>query len=274
VEHSSAQSTAEDLEDPRGRLRSYTARTQTPLDLLALATLWIVVVPPGDFGSADHASTIALAVRLALSAIYALDMVIRSSLARRHLHYVATHPLGVLVVLLPPLRVLFSLQLIRSIFRRGHLERFLLAASVLVFEGALVVYFFERHAHGSNIRTVGQAVWWSIVTVTTVGYGDFFPVTPQGRVTAVFIMFIGILTLAVVTAQVAAMFAGQAKRRPGRQIGGDHEPAEANAAREDDGFIGPERLADLERRLERIENLVSATAASLAAMSRDAGEDA
>jgi hypothetical protein len=55
------------------------AGTQTPLDLLALATLWIVLVPPSDFGSA---STIALAVRVGLSLIYAIDMTIRATLAR------------------------------------------------------------------------------------------------------------------------------------------------------------------------------------------------
>ena len=57
-----------------------------------------------------------------------------------------------------------------------------------------------------------------MVTVTTVGYGDYFPVTAPGRVTACFIMGIGLLTLAVVTAQVASSFVTQG---PGKaQTGG------------------------------------------------------
>jgi hypothetical protein len=69
-----------DSADETPRLAAYMGRTRTPLDLLALATLWIVLVPPGDFGDA---STFALAVRLGLSAVYGVDMTIRVVLARR-----------------------------------------------------------------------------------------------------------------------------------------------------------------------------------------------
>jgi len=121
-------------------------------------------------------------------------------------------------VVFPPVRVIFSFRLVRSVFRRGHLGRFLVAASVLVLNGAVIVYLFERHAPESSIRTLGESLWWSLVTVTTVGYGDYTPVTAPGRVTACFVMGIGLLTLAVVTAQVASSFVrtgdGQSPARP------------------------------------------------------------
>ncbi len=232
-------------EDPTGRLDRYLARSQTPLDLLALMTLWIVVVPPGDFGKSDHASTIALVVRIGVSVIYAIDMAIRSTLASRHVRYPITHPFALAAIPFPPLRVVFSLRLIRSVFRRGNLGRFMVAASILVLNGAAIVYLVERHAPGSNIHTFGDSVWWSVVTVTTVGYGDYFPVTTAGRITAVFVMAIGILTLAVITAQVASSFVDQANRRRGSEP--QQEPATNDAT-----------LSDLDRRLARIEDLLTA----------------
>ena len=192
-----------DRDDPSGRLAAYLARTQTPLDVLALLTLWIVLVPPGDFGPSHTAQLIALLGRIGLSVVYGIDMAIRTTLARRHWHYVRTNLLGLVVVVIPSVRVVFSVRLIRSLFRRGNLTRFMLAATILVLNGAIVVYLYERHAADSDIRTFGQSVWFAITTVTTVGYGDYAPVTIGGRIAASLIMAIGILTLAVVTAQVS-----------------------------------------------------------------------
>src|SRR4051812_23677854 len=111
-------------------------------------------------------------------------MAIRATLARRHWHYVKTNPLSLVVVAVPPVRIIFSLRLVRSVFRRGHLERFLIAASLLVLNGSIVVWLYERAATGSNIHTIGESVWWAITTVTTVGYGDYFPVTTGGKAAA------------------------------------------------------------------------------------------
>jgi voltage-gated potassium channel len=230
------------MNDP-GRLAEYEARSREPLDLLALATLWLVVVPPGDFG--HDVTYIVLAFRVALSAVYGIDIVIRSALAPRHVHYALAHPLALTSVLVPPVRVLFSLRLVQSVFRRGHLGRFLLAAAVLVLNGAVIVYLFERHAPHSNIHTLGDALWWSFVTVTTVGYGDFYPVTTGGRITACFIMGTGLLTLAVITAQVASSFLAQGSSR-------------ATPAPQDEAARHEVTLAELDQRLARIERLLTA----------------
>ena len=81
------------------RLAEYQGRTRDLLDLLALATLWLVVVPPGDFG---HGVTYAvIAFRIALSALYGADLAIRSSLAPRHMHYALTHPVALISVFVP-----------------------------------------------------------------------------------------------------------------------------------------------------------------------------
>jgi voltage-gated potassium channel len=246
---------------PGGRLAAYEARTDKAFDLFALLTLWIVVVPPWDFG--HDVEGIVWTIRVAVSVVYGIDLAIRGILARRPVRYALAHPVLLVSVAFPPVRVIFSFRLVRSVFRRGHLGRFLLAAAVLVLNGAVIVYLFERHAPKSSIHTLGESLWWSLVTVTTVGYGDYTPVTVPGRVTAVFVMGVGLLTLAVVTAQVASSFVtqGAAKGQPGPQA----EPA-------------PEvTLAELDRRLARIEELLTATASSsqraAGAPERDAGSD-
>ena len=229
--------------DP-GRLARYEARTRGPLDLLALATLWLVVVPPWDFG--HDVTYIVWVFRIALSVVYGIDIAIRSALAPRHVHFALTHPLALISVVFPPVRVIFSLRLVHSMFRRGHLGLFLLAAAVLVLNGAVIVYLFERHAPGSNIHTLGNSLWWSFVTVTTVGYGDFYPVTTWGRLTACFIMGTGLLTLAVVTAQVSSSFVAQG-------------PSRARPAPQDEPARHEITLAELDQRLARIERLLTAT---------------
>jgi voltage-gated potassium channel len=143
-------------------------------------------------------------------------------------------------VIFPPVRVVFSLRLVTSLFRRGHIQRFLAAAVILLLDGVLIVYFYEKGADGANITTVGGALWWAVVTVTTVGYGDSYPVTLGGRIAATGIMALGILTLAVVTAEVSSSYVDQARRRREAK-----EPA--------DQPLQLHHLTALHERLDRIE---------------------
>jgi voltage-gated potassium channel len=236
-----------DAGNPGDRLAAYQARTQTTLDLLALVTLWFVLVPPWYYG--QDVRGIWLAFRIALSVVYGIDLAIRGVLAGRPVRYARANPLALAAVLFPPVRAIFSLRLVRAVFRRGHLPRFLLAAVVLVLDGAIIVYLYERHAPHSSIHTLGESLWFSVVTVTTVGYGDYTPVTVDGRITAVLIMLIGLLTLAVVTAQVASSFVAQAPSRTQRSPQPEAAPPEVT-------------LAELDRRLARIEELLTAVAPS------------
>ena len=114
----------------------------------------------------------------------------------------------------------------------------LLSVLLIVLAASALEFGFESHQRGSNIHSFSDALWWAMVTVTTVGYGDRFPVTPAGRGVAVVLMLIGIGLVGVVTATVASYFVEQ---------------------RQDDN------TAALDRRLERIEGMLEAlsTAANL-----------
>jgi voltage-gated potassium channel len=85
----------------------------------------------------------------------------------------------------------------------------LLAVLAIVLVGAALEFVFEEHAPGANIHNYGDALWWAIVTVTTVGYGDKYPVSAAGRGVAVVLMFTGIGLVGVLSATVASYFVGQ-----------------------------------------------------------------
>jgi voltage-gated potassium channel len=95
---------------------------------------------------------------------------------------------------------------------RGEYATFitvLLAGMVLVVASILVLQE-ESGAPDANIKTGGDAIWWGIVTITTVGYGDFYPVTFWGRVTAVLVMFSGIGIIGALASILASLLVAPA----------------------------------------------------------------
>jgi voltage-gated potassium channel len=93
------------------------------------------------------------------------------------------------------------------------------AASVVLvgFVASLAVLDAERDAPEASITTFGDAVWWTLTTISTVGYGDRYPVTVEGRLVAATLMVAGIALLGVVTASIAAWFVENV-RRTGEQV--------------------------------------------------------
>ncbi|HEY7968745.1 MAG TPA: potassium channel family protein [Candidatus Limnocylindrales bacterium] len=100
--------------------------------------------------------------------------------------------------------------------RRASVAAYVVAvASILVLLiGSSLIAFIEPPAAGSNIKTGGDAFWWAFVTITTVGYGDRYPVTPEGRAIGMLTMATGIGIFSVLTSFLAHAFL----RRPGRRL--------------------------------------------------------
>ena len=83
----------------------------------------------------------------------------------------------------------------------------LLTILVLTVASVLVLQF-ESKSPDANITSGGDALWYSIVTITTVGYGDLYPVTAAGRITAVFIMFMGVGIIGALASILASLLVG------------------------------------------------------------------
>ena len=116
----------------------------------------------------------------------------------------------VAVPFLRPLRLLRLVVIVAALQKafgdaiRGRVVIYTAASAViLVYAASLAVLEAERFDPSAHIKNFGDAVWWSITTITTVGYGDFYPVTTRGRLVAVLLMIGGISLIGMITATVA-----------------------------------------------------------------------
>jgi voltage-gated potassium channel len=169
------------------------------------------ILSPGLASAPDRACEL---VTLATWCLFAGDYLARLALSRRRLAFVRSNILGLAVVVLPalrPLRLLRALASLSALHRyiggstHRRLSVYIGGATVLLsFVSAVAVLDAERRSPTANIKTFGDAVWWAITTVMTVGYGDRFPTTGTGRVVACGLMLTGIALLGVLTATLAS----------------------------------------------------------------------
>jgi len=82
----------------------------------------------------------------------------------------------------------------------------LLASGIAIFIGTMLMYNLESGAKNTKMKTILDALWWCVATVTTVGYGDVVPVTNLGRIVAIVYMFYGITVIAILLAVITNTF--------------------------------------------------------------------
>ncbi len=92
---------------------------------------------------------------------------------------------------------------------------YLMAMAVgVVFFCGIIIYFIESPHEDSEIKTIVDAIWYATATVTTVGYGDVVPVTQEGRIMGIVMMFVGIFIFALIISRLGAILIGsQLKKR-------------------------------------------------------------
>ncbi|SDG54204.1 potassium channel family protein [Microbacterium pygmaeum] len=196
------------------------------------ATYWPLAVAAGVFLITYTAHVIgdvrgvwATVTSLTIAIIWVMfivDYLVRFALSHPRGLWFRTHKADLVTAVIPalrPVRLLDAFTRLASFTKTaGNSIRARLliygvgSALLLIWYVALLELQFERHAPGADIDSFGDAVWWAFCTVTTVGYGDFVPVTIPGRVAAVALMVGGVVLVGLVVATISSWVVERASR--------------------------------------------------------------
>jgi voltage-gated potassium channel len=214
------------------RLAVWRRRTDVPLLVIAVGSLPLLLLEIVADRLSDSDRNFLTVVNVFLFAAFAIDYLVGLAITNSRKTYARTQWVNLLIVitqflaLLPALgflgvfrgaRALRVIGVLSRVFAIGSASRNLgrkyfkekaasLAfgvAGLTLITSAVAFTLAEDVGNGRRIESFFDALWWSAATITTVGYGDIYPVTVTGRIIAVFTMIVGISTLAVVTARIA-----------------------------------------------------------------------
>ena len=238
-------------DSPGTRLRAWERATEWPLTGAAVVFLgayaWEVLT--NAQGGAKNAAELVIDV---VWALFGVDYLVRLALASSRGQWFLHHLPDLAVIALPilrPLRLLRLVTLVGIMQRsagtalRGRITLYTAgSAALLIFTSALATLDAERDEPGSSIRTFGQALWWALTTITTIGYGDTFPVSTEGRFIAALLMIGGVALIGVVTATLASWIVSLV----------EEESAEQEAATQAQVVALQRQVGELSERIDRL----------------------
>ncbi len=113
-----------------------------------------------------------------------------------------------MIRILRALRALRSLRILVQVFKSDVIGATIVSSMTMSMGGIILACFgvlhYESEAIGANIKTADDVIWWAVVTTSTVGYGDFYPVTGPGRLLAALVMVLGIGLFATIAGALAS----------------------------------------------------------------------
>lgn len=205
-----------------------------------VAYSWTVLQP--DMGRLLYGTLISLLALIWVG--FLVDYIVRFVLAEDKRRFVRHNVVDLLSVLIPVAR---PFRLIGDLFRipslRGgsgsHLRRRIVIVAgtfvvMFIYVISLAEYQVERYAPGSNIHSFGDSIWWACVTMATVGYGDYYPVTVAGRLLAIVLMIGGVAIVGTASATIVNYLNDQTQQARERRAR-EHERADGPRPVEDPG---------------------------------------
>ena len=207
--------------------------TDHPLTLLALLLVPLLLAPFLVTLSPALAEVLGKADGV-IWAVFAGALLAALLVSPDRSRYLRRHWLDLLLVVVPLVGVLRAARALRLVWALGAAVRvlhgsrrllvrrgttfLLLGVSLVVVVSAGLIVAVERDDPHATIHTYGDGLWWALTTIATVGYGDKYPVTAEGRGLAVALMLVGIASFGVLTAELVALFAGEPGDTANRQL--------------------------------------------------------
>jgi len=193
---------------------TYLTSTAVPMLILGLGYAALYVISVFSEPSLPVLSRYANDLQNILWGVFVGELLIQFYLYPRKSQFVRKEWLAVVLTVVPLLRPLRVIRVLYLLFRFGAKfnESKYVALPLVATVGAVMMIFVvgaaeldaERNALHATITTPIDAIWWGLVTMTTIGYGDRYPVTLKGKILAAGLIFFGIAFVSVLTATIAA----------------------------------------------------------------------
>ncbi len=214
------------IERRQAALDRFERAVEMPLLVLAVAMLPLLVLPM-VVDLPESVEDAFIAADWLIWAVFAFEYAVRLVLTPERGRFVRREWPDLLIIVLPflrPMRVVRSARALRLLrlsrlvavlgevtqqarrLLRRHKLHYALFVTLVVVVGSAALALAVESGGAGNIQTFSDALWWAVTTVTTVGYGDRYPVTAAGRGVAALLMVTGIAFFGVLTANVAAFF--------------------------------------------------------------------
>lgn len=199
-------------------------------------TVWLL----GDDTISSTTSAVLTSITLTLWAVFIVDFIVRLVLAPQKGQFLRRRWFDLLSIVVPFLRAFLIVGYVwrLPVFERSAVllrARLMvcvpLFALLFVYTASTAVWFAERRHPHASIVNLGDAIWWGFTTITTVGYGDYTPVTVTGRFVAICLMVGGIFVVGITSALFISALTDQVTAL-NRHLQQEHQASRAAAKRE------------------------------------------
>jgi voltage-gated potassium channel len=204
-----------------GALEQFERRTAWPIMGVVVASLVLLLLPIFIALPTGFAAVFAI-LEWMLWLVFVAEYSFRWYLAMDRRSFVRHNLIDLAIVALPVVPALRALRLARllrigvvgarvvkqsdTIVKRSNVKYAVPIAALIILLATAMMWYVEHDNPAATIHSLPDSLWWALTTVTTVGYGDRYPVTAEGKIVALSLMVLGIAVFGLVTATLASLF--------------------------------------------------------------------